>query len=133
MELKSNVEAHSISSMSEEGRDDVNKYSNDLLEQILSKDNMNKAYKRVKANKGSHGIDGMTVDELLQYLKEHGQELRQSLLESRYRPLAVRRVEIPKPDGGIRLLGIPTVIDRIIQQAIAHVLVPIYEKNFIRS
>lgn len=130
VELKGNVEVHSISSMSEEGRDDVNKYSNDLLEQILSKDNMNKAYKRVKANKGSHGIDGMTVDELLQYLKEHGQELRQSLLKSRYKPLAVRRVEIPKSDGGIRLLGIPTVIDRVIQQAIAQALVPRYEKKF---
>lgn len=130
VELKGNVEVHSISSMSEEGRDDVNKCSNDLLEQILSKDNMNKAYKRVKANKGSHGIDGMTVDELLQHLKEHGQELRQSLLKSRYKPLAVRRVEIPKADGGIRLLGIPTVIDRVIQQAIAQALVPIYEKKF---
>ncbi|MBU3093980.1 group II intron reverse transcriptase/maturase, partial [Clostridium sp. CF011] len=116
--------------MSEEGRNDVNEYDNGLLEQILSRDNMNKAYKRVKANKGSHGIDGLTVDELLHYLKEHGQELRQSLLESRYRPLAVRRVEIPKPDGGIRLLGIPTVLDRVIQQAISQTLIPVYEKKF---
>ena len=100
VELKGNVEVHNISSISEEGRNGVNRYGNDLLEQILSRDNMNKAYKRVKANKGSHGIDGLTVDELIRYLKEHGQELRQSLLESRYRPQAVRRVEIPKPDGG---------------------------------
>jgi RNA-directed DNA polymerase len=105
--------------MSKEERNDVNEYSNDLLEQILSKDNMNNAYKRVKANKGSHGIDGMTVDELLQHLKQHGQELRQSLLKGRYRPQAVRRVEIPKPDGGKRLLGIPTVVDRVVQQAIS--------------
>ncbi|MBU3172495.1 hypothetical protein [Clostridium estertheticum] len=71
VELKGNVEVHSISPMSEEGRNDVNKYSNDLLEQVLSRDNINKAYKRVKENKGSHGIDGLTVDELLQHLKEH--------------------------------------------------------------
>jgi len=71
-----------------------------------------------------------SVDGLLQHLKEHGQELRQSLLENRYRPQVVRRVEIPKPDGGIRLLGIPTVVDRIVQQAIAQVLIPIYEKKF---
>ncbi|MBU3161668.1 hypothetical protein KPL37_18395 [Clostridium frigoris] len=62
--------------MSEEGRNDVNRYGNDLLEQVLSRDTINKAYKRVKANKGSHGIDGLIVDELLDYLKEHGQELR---------------------------------------------------------
>lgn len=130
VELKDNVEAHSISSMSDKGRNNVNEYGNDLLERILSRDNMNSAYKRVKANKGSHGIDGMTVDELLQYLKEHGQELRQSLLEGRYTPQPVRRVEIPKPDGGKRLLGIPTVVDRVIQQAIAQVLTPIYEKKF---
>ncbi|MBU3161846.1 group II intron reverse transcriptase/maturase [Clostridium frigoris] len=130
VELKGNVEVHSISPMSEEGRNDVNRYGNELLEQILSKDNMNKAYKRVKANKGSHGIDGLTVDELLQHLKEHGQELRQSLLENRYKPQAVRRVEIPKPDGGTRLLGIPTVVDRVVQQAISQVLIPIYEKKF---
>lgn len=130
VELKDNVEVHSISSMSDKGRNNVNECGNDLLERILSRDNMNSAYKRVKANKGSHGIDGMTVDELLQYLKEHGQELRQSLLEGRYTPQPVRRVEIPKPDGGKRLLGIPTVVDRVIQQAIAQVLTPIYEKKF---
>ena len=129
VELESSVEVHSISSMSKEERNDVNEYSNDLLEQILSKDNMNNAYKRVKANKGSHGVDGMTVDELLQHLKQHGQELRQSLLQGRYRPQPVRRVEIPKPDGGKRLLGIPTVVDRVVQQAIAQVLIPIYEKK----
>jgi RNA-directed DNA polymerase len=97
--------------MSNKGRNNVNEYSSDLLERILSRDNLNIAYKRVKANKGSHGIDGMTLDELLQYLKEHGQELRQSLLEGRYKPQPVRRVEIPKPDGGKRLLGIDETID----------------------
>jgi len=130
VELKGIVEVQSISSISKEGRNGVNEYGSDLLERILSKGNMNNAYKRVKANKGSHGIDGMTVDELLQYLKEHGQKLRQALLEGRYRPQPVRRVEIPKPDGGKRLLGIPTVVDRVIQQAIAQVLTPIYENKF---
>ena len=131
VEIKANVEVHSISSMSNKGRNNVNEYGNDLLEQILSRDNLNNAYKRVKANKGSHGIDSMTVDELLQYLKEHGLELRQSLLEGRYKPQPVRRVEIPKPDGGKRLLGIPTVVDRVIQQAIAQILIPIYENKFL--
>lgn len=130
VELKDIVEVHSISSMSKEGRNGVNKYDNDLLGRIISRDNLNRAYKRVKANKGSHGIDGMKVDELLQHLKENGGALRQSLLIGRYKPQPVRRVEIPKPDGGIRLLGIPTVVDRVIQQAIAQILIPIYEKKF---
>ncbi|MCD2347802.1 group II intron maturase-specific domain-containing protein [Clostridium guangxiense] len=118
VELKDNVEVQSISSMSEEGRNNVYKYGNDLLSKILSRDNLNRAFLRVKANKGSHGIDGMKVDELLQHLKENGETLRQSLLMERYKPKPVRRVEIPKPNGGTRLLGIPTVVDRVIQQAI---------------
>ncbi len=102
-----------------------------MLEKIIRKRIiLNLAYKRVKANKGSHGVDGMTVDELLQYLKQNGEALRANILEGRYSPQPVRRVEIPKPDGGIRLLGIPTVVDRVIQQAIAQVLTPIFEKKF---
>jgi RNA-directed DNA polymerase len=101
-----------------------------LLERILNRDNLNIAYKRVKRNKGSHGVDGMTVEELLPYLTEHGDELRESILTGKYKPQAVRRVEIPKPDGGVRLLGIPTVVDRVIQQAAAQILSPIYEKKF---
>ena len=101
-----------------------------LLEQILSKGNLNTAYLRVKCNKGSHGVDGMTVYELFDYLKEHGDALIESILIGKYRPQPVRRIEIPKPDGGIRLLGIPTVIDRVIQQAVAQILTPIYEKKF---
>ena len=80
-----------------------------LLEKIVSRDNLNKAFRKVKANKGSHGTDGMKVDELLQYLKEHGAALRQSILDGKYRPNPVRRVEIPKDNGKIRNLGIPTV------------------------
>ena len=101
-----------------------------LLETILHKDNLNRAYKRVKANKGAAGIDGMTIEEALPYLKEHQQELINRILRGKYTPSPVRRVEIPKPDGGMRKLGIPTVIDRTIQQAITQQLVPIYEPLF---
>ena len=100
------------------------------MEAILYKDNLNRAYKRVKANKGAAGIDGMTIEEALPYLKEHQQELINRILRGRYTPSPVRRVEIPKPDGGMRKLGIPTVIDRTIQQAITQQLVPIYEPLF---
>ena len=101
-----------------------------MLEKILDRDNMNRAYKRVKANKGSYGVDRLTEDELLQYLKQNGTQLRQAILEGRYKPAPVRRVEIPKPDGGKRMLGIPTVVDRVVQQAIAQVLTPIFESKF---
>ena len=104
-----------------------------LLEAILYKDNLNRAYKRVKANKGKPGIDGMTVEEALLYLKEHQKELTDRILRGKYTPSPVRRVEIPKPDGGVRKLGIPTVIDRTIQQAIAQQLMPIYEPLFIET
>lgn len=101
-----------------------------LLERILDRDNLNKAFKRVKANGGSHGVDGMQVDELLPYLKQNGDTLRQSILQGEYKPRPVRRVEIPKPDGGKRMLGIPTVIDRLIQQAIAQILTEIFDPCF---
>lgn len=104
-----------------------------LLEKILDSENLNLAYKRVKANKGSHGVDGMKVDELLPYLIKHGKEIKQSILEGRYTPQPVRRVEIPKPDGGVRLLGIPTVLDRMIQQAIAQVLTRIFDPSFSKN
>lgn len=102
----------------------------ELLEAILDRRNMNKAYKRVKANKGAPGIDGMTIEAALPYLREHKDELIGRILRGKYTPSPVRRVEIPKPDGGIRKLGIPTVIDRIIQQAISQKLMPIYEPKF---
>ena len=102
----------------------------DLLERILDRDNLNRAYKRVKANKGAPGIDGMTVEDALNWLKEHREELLESIRQGKYKPQPVRRKEIPKPDGGVRKLGIPTVVDRIIQQAIAQKLVPIYEPLF---
>ncbi|MHA6481187.1 group II intron reverse transcriptase/maturase [Paenibacillus sp. strain BS8-2] len=112
--------------------DDTNAIESEkrLLEKIVSRENLNEAFKRVKANKGSHGIDGMTVDALLQYLKENGEKIKQSILDGTHRPNPVRRVEIPKENGKKRNLGIPTVVDRVIQQAIAQVLTPIYEKQF---
>jgi len=101
-----------------------------LLEQILARENLNQAYKQVKRNKGAGGIDGMQVDELLPYLKRNREELLQSLRDGKYRPKPVRRVEIPKRNGKTRKLGIPTVVDRLIQQAICQILTPIFEKQF---
>jgi len=130
VELEEYVGAPSISLTLEKEQNAEIKYANGLLERIIDRNNLNQAFKRVKANKGSHGIDGMKVDELLQYLKENGDSLRQSLLEGSYKPNPVRRVEIPKQDGKKRPLGIPTAVDRVIQQAIAQVLSPIFEEKF---
>lgn len=130
VEPEGNAGVRSTPAMSDTGGNGGNEYADGLLEKILDRHNMNRAYKRVKANKGSHGVDGMTVDELLQHLKQNGSQLIESIRNGEYRPLPVRRVEIPKPDGGKRLLGIPTVTDRVIQQAIAQILTPIYEKQF---
>ncbi|QPW61395.1 group II intron reverse transcriptase/maturase [Clostridium botulinum] len=104
--------------------------TNNLLEKVLARENMLKAMKRVVANRGSHGIDGMRVDELRGFIIKNWLTIKQKLLEGRYKPSPVRRVEIPKPDGGIRLLGIPTVLDRLIQQALAQELNKIYDPTF---
>ena len=101
-----------------------------LFEQILSPANMNQAYKRVKSNKGSGGIDKMEVESLRDYLVTNKEELIQSITDGTYRPNPVRRVEIPKENGKMRMLGIPTVIDRVVQQAITQILSPIYERQF---
>ena len=106
-------------------------WTNNLLDLILRKDNLNKAYKQVKKNKGKGGIDGMQVDELLPFLKENQESLVQEVREGKYKPNPVRRVEIPKETKGeFRKLGVPTVVDRVIQQAIAQELSPIYEEQF---
>lgn len=104
--------------------------SDRMLEYILTPDNLNRAYKQVKANKGSGGIDGMEVEQLLPYLREHEEEITESLFGGRYRPNPVRRVEIPKEGGKTRQLGIPTVVDRVIQQSISQVLSLVYEPKF---
>ena len=106
---------------------------NRLLERIVSPENLNNAYKRVVRNKGAGGVDGMKVDELLQYLKDNGKEIRESVLAGKYKPAPVRRVEIPKDNGKKRMPGIPTAVDRVIQQAIAQVLIPIYEPEFVET
>ena len=112
------------------GKEETAGRSQKLLEAILYRDNLNRAYKRVKANKGAPGVDGMTVEEALPWLKEHGKEMTEAIRSEKYKPTAVRRKEIPKPDGGVRKLGIPTVKDRIVQQAIAQQLMPLYEPKF---
>ncbi len=101
-----------------------------LLEQILSKDNMNLAYKKVKANKGAGGIDNVSVDEVYNYIRENWTSIKEKIQKRKYRPQPVLRVEIPKPNGGTRKLGIPTVMDRIIEQAIVQVITPIAEPCF---
>lgn len=108
----------------------VDRPQHGLLEEILSPSNLNKAYRRVKGNNGAGGVDGMGADELLAYLTTHKDELLESILNGSFRPNPVRRVEIPKDNGKKRQLGIPTVVDRVIQQAIAQVLSPLFEQQF---
>lgn len=102
----------------------------DLMSAVLARDNMLQAYDRVRRNKGAPGVDGMTVAALKPYLKVHWPEIKQQLLDGRYRPQPVRKVEIPKPGGGVRMLGIPCVLDRLIQQALHQVLSPVFEPTF---
>lgn len=104
-----------------------------LIAKILDKSNVRAALERVIANKGGAGIDGMRVEELRDYMNANWTTLRQSILERSYKPAPVRRVEIPKPNGGVRKLGIPTVVDRTLQQAIVQVLTPIFEEEFQES
>ena len=101
-----------------------------LIEKILSEENLNEAMKRVEANKGASGVDKMQVSELESYFKEHKEEIKTSIMEMKYKPQPVRRVYIPKPNGKKRPLGIPTVADRVIQQAVAQVLSQIYDSSF---
>ncbi len=105
-----------------------------MLEKILQKDNLNRAYKKVKSNKGSGGVDKMSVEDLLPYLQENGAEFNQRILNGKYKPNPVRRVDIPKEEKGkFRKLGIPTVVDRVYQQAVTQVLSPIFEQQFSNS
>lgn len=105
-------------------------YEGKLLDKILNRDNLNLAFKQVEKNKGAAGIDGMTVDELGAYMALNKDEIILQIRQRKYQPSPVLRVEIPKPNGGVRLLGIPTVKDRVIQQAIAQVLTPIFDRQF---
>jgi RNA-directed DNA polymerase len=101
-----------------------------LMEEVCEQENLREALKRVRDNKGSPGIDGMTVDQLPEYLKQHWPATRAQLLSGTYEPKPVKRVEIPKPDGGVRKLGIPTVLDRFVQQAVQQVLQKQWDPTF---
>lgn len=107
--------------------------SGPLMERVVERSNMRLAYRRVMRNGGSAGVDGLTVQELGAWLKMHWPSVKQALLAGTYMPQAVRRADIPKPSGGIRSLGVPTVVDRLIQQALHQVLQPIYEPSFSAS
>src|SRR5262249_2650496 len=104
--------------------------ANSLMEAVCERENLKKALRRVKANQGSPGVDGMTVEQLPDYLRVHWPQHRDELLRGTYTPSPVRRVEIPKPDGGVRKLGVPTALDRFVQQAVLQVLQPIFDPTF---
>ena len=130
-EQKEYAEASAHSKITENNHTIADFQTDELLEKILHRNNLNKAYQRVKSNKGAGGVDGMSVDELLTFLKENREQLIQQLKDGKYKPNPVRRVEIPKETKGeIRKLGVPTVVDRVFQQAITQVLSPIYEEQF---
>jgi RNA-directed DNA polymerase len=107
--------------------------TNRLMEEVCERENLKAALQQVKANKGSAGVDGMTVGDITDYLKQHWPAIREQLLNGTYVPKPVRRVEIPKPDGGVRKLGIPTVLDRFIQQAVMQVLQRRWDPTFSES
>src|SRR5215471_10534320 len=104
--------------------------TNRLMEEVCERENLKAALRQMRANKGSPGVDGMTVVGIKDYLKEHWPAIREQLLNGTYKPKPVRRVEIPKPDGGVRKLGIPTVLDRFIQQAVMQVLQRRWDRTF---
>jgi len=104
--------------------------TNRLMEEVCERENLKAALRKVKANKGSPGVDGMTVIGIKDYLKQHWPAIREQLLNGTYEPKPVRRVEIPKPDGGVRKLGIPSVLDRFIQQAVMQVLQRRWDRTF---
>ncbi len=130
-EQRGYAEAYASSRITENNLVNADSSTEQLMEKILDRRNLNDAYKKVRSNKGAGGIDGMGVEHLLQYLRENKEYLIQSIREGKYRPNPVRRVEIPKEERGkVRMLGIPTVVDRVIQQAMAQVLSPLFEEQF---
>lgn len=131
MESGDKIEERSGAMAVKEGEDQVKGSGQHLLAQILSKANLNAAYRKVVQNKGSAGIDKMEIKDLFKYLQENWEGVKKQLLTGEYKPRPVKRVDIPKPDGsGMRMLGIPTVLDRMIQQAIAQVMTPIFDEGF---
>lgn len=130
LETRDNQRVHSESVATCNPKAESKQHTENLLEEILHKRNLYEAYKQVKRNKGSHGVDGMGVEELLPYLQENADRLIEEILKEEYKPQPVRRVEIPKDNGKKRLLGIPTVIDRLVQQVIAQELNKIVDGDF---
>ncbi|MGH8614752.1 MAG: group II intron reverse transcriptase/maturase, partial [Gammaproteobacteria bacterium] len=130
---------HSPSALSPTGGAEVRRVftqpalHDDLMERIVDRANMRRAWKRVKANQGASGSDGMTLEAFSTFAHSHWSTIRQDLLDGTYQPQPVRRVSIPKPNGGERWLGIPSVVDRVIQQAIGQVLTPIFDPEFSAS
>src|SRR5665647_659640 len=134
VEQKEYAEVSAHSRIAENNDIITNFQTDELMEQILQSENLNKAYKKVKSNKGAGGVDGMSVDELLTFLKDNQKQLIQKLKDGKYKPNPVRRVEIPKETKGeFRKLGVPTVVDRVFQQAITQVISPIYEEQFLEN
>jgi len=130
LQYKQGAPSSSLAFSKGESENNAKDNTSNIMEKILARDNMMKAYKRVLANKGSHGGDGMKVDELRNFFIDHWATIKQELLEGKYYPSPVRRVKIPKPNGGLRNLWIPIVLDRLIQQAIAQELTKIYVPTF---
>src|SRR5690606_39069385 len=124
------VEGQTLIGMIEKNLTDTNTKVDELLEELLDRHNLNTAYLQVVGNRGAGGIDKMGVESLGDYLREHKEKLLASIKQGDYFPSAVRRVEIPKDNGSKRMLGIPTVVDRLIQQGISQILTPIYEPEF---
>jgi RNA-directed DNA polymerase len=114
-------------------REFVGPETTQMMEAVVARENMLRAYEQVMSNKGAGGIDGMTVEQLKPYLQERWAKIKEELLNGEYQPQPVRCVEIPKPEGGMRQLGIPTVMDRLIQQALHQVLSPVFEPDFSES
>lgn len=127
---ETSMSSHKGNGLTTNHRTEHPNFSTNLLEEVISQSNLKLALKRVRQNKGSAGVDGMRVNELSDYLKENWHQIRDKLLEGSYKPMPVKRVDIPKPDGGVRQLGIPTVLDRFIQQALAQILQNGYDKTF---
>ena len=130
-ESKEYAEVSTCQRIAENNRIITDFQTDGLLEKILQPTNLNNAYKKVKSNKGAGGVDGMSVDELLPFLRDNQEQLIQQLKKGKYKPNPIRRAEIPKETKNeFRKLGVPTVVDRVFQQAVTQVLSPIYEEQF---
>jgi RNA-directed DNA polymerase len=125
-----NASSEILAASASQARNQTDPLPSNIMERVCERGNLNRAFRKVKSNKGSAGVDGMSVDQLAEWISANKSQLITSLLDGSYLPQAVRRVEIPKSDGGKRMLGIPTVVDRLVQQAILQVITPTFEAHF---